>query len=256
MDVDKILHLAVYAGQIMLESGGEIYRVEETICKICEAYGVKNAESLVLPTGIMVSIRSKFSQTHTYVKRVKAMSWNLEKVSRINSLSRSIVSKAYTLDELEDQLDKINTIDVYGHTLKLFSAALAASSFSILFGSNVKDFICTFFIGIILRLFAIGCGKLNLNQYFVNAVSGVLGTLMALASVDFGLGTHVNAITIGAIMLLFPGLLITNAVRDTMYGDLVAGLTRGAEAFLIAVSIALGTGAVFLLKLNVMGGVF
>lgn len=254
MDIDKILHLAVYAGEIMLESGGEVFRTEETIVRICSAYGVKDTESLVLPTGIMVSIHSNYSQTHTYVKRVKSTGWNLEKVCRINTLSRNLAVTAYTLDELEDELNKINSISLYKDITKLFSAALAASCFSILFGSTFRDFICTFFIGIILRSLAITCSKMNLNQYFVNALSGVLGAIMAITAIDLGLGDNVDTITIGAIMLLVPGLLITNAIRDTMHGDLVAGLTRGAEAFLIAISIALGTGAVFLFKLNVIGG--
>ncbi|GAA0673653.1 threonine/serine exporter family protein [Clostridium cadaveris] len=254
MDIDRILRLAVYAGQIMLESGGEIFRTEETIIRICNAYEIKNAESLVLPTGIMVSVSSKYCNTQTYVKRVKTMSWDLEKVSRINTLSRNLAVKAYSLDDFEAQLDEINSITGYNNKTKLFSAALAASCFSILFGSTFHDFICTFFIGILLRFVAVWCGRINLNQYFVNALSGMLGAIMAISSVHFGLGDNVDTITIGAIMLLVPGLLITNAIRDTMHGDLVAGLTRGAEAFLVAISIALGTAAIFLLKIH-MGGI-
>ena len=43
-------------------------------------------------------------------------------------------------------------------------------------------------------------------------------------------------------MLLVPGLAITNAVRDSIAGDLISGLARGAEALLIAVAVALGNG--------------
>lgn len=56
-------------------------------------------------------------------------------------------------------------------------------------------------------------------------------------------------------MLLVPGLAITNAIRDTMAGDLVAGLTRSAEAFLIALAIAIGTGVVLSFWFNLYGGI-
>ena len=41
-------------------------------------------------------------------------------------------------------------------------------------------------------------------------------------------------------MPLLSGLLMTTAVRDTVYGDLVSGLTRAVEALLLAGSVALG----------------
>ena len=56
-------------------------------------------------------------------------------------------------------------------------------------------------------------------------------------------------------MLLVPGLAITNAIRDTMSGDLVSGLTRAAEAFLIAISIATGTGAILSFWISNFGGI-
>ena len=41
-------------------------------------------------------------------------------------------------------------------------------------------------------------------------------------------------------MPLLSGLLVTNAVRDTMYGDLISGVTRAVEALLLAAFTALG----------------
>ena len=55
-------------------------------------------------------------------------------------------------------------------------------------------------------------------------------------------------------MLLVPGMIITNAIRDTISGDLVSGLTKAAEAILIAVSIAVGTGMVMNIWINHLGG--
>ena len=85
MDIDKILHLSAYAGQLMLESGAETYRIEETICKICSSYGLENLQTLVIPKGIFVSVSEVLSKSHTIVLKVEKRSWNTEKVAEINN---------------------------------------------------------------------------------------------------------------------------------------------------------------------------
>ena len=55
-------------------------------------------------------------------------------------------------------------------------------------------------------------------------------------------------------MPLLSGLLMTNAVRDTMYGDLMSGVTRAVEALLLATAVALGV-FVGLELASMLGGV-
>ena len=45
MNINEILNVATYAGKIMLESGAEAYRVEETINNISRAYGIEVPDS-------------------------------------------------------------------------------------------------------------------------------------------------------------------------------------------------------------------
>ena len=62
-----------------------------------------------------------------------------------------------------------------------------------------------------------------------------------------------DALIIGSLMLLVPGLAITNAIRDSLSGDLISGMTRGVEAVLIAIAVALGPGLVMSLWM-MLGG--
>ena len=61
---------------------------------------------------------------------------------------------------------------------------------------------------------------------------------------------HQDAIIIACIMPLVPGVAITNAIRDTLNGDYVSGAARAVEAFIKALSIALGVGV----SLMMLGG--
>ncbi len=53
-----------------------------------------------------------------------------------------------------------------------------------------------------------------------------------------------DIIIIGSIMSLVPGVAITNAMRDTISGDFISGLSRGMEAVFSALAIAFGVGLI------------
>ncbi len=71
----------------------------------------------------------------------------------------------------------------------------------------------------------------------------------------FGIYPDINIIIIGAVMPLVPGVAITNALRDTISGDFVSGVSKLSEAFGIAIAIALGVGTILHLRLLITGGV-
>lgn len=255
MDINKILHVSTFAGQIILESGGEIYRAEDTIIRICKAYGVNFAESFVTPTGIMVSVSDEKHYTTTLVKRVRLRTVDLQKIHLVNDLSRSLSTENYTLDQVSKKLVEIERLHRYSFFTTLLFAALSAAGFTILFGGKMKDCIAAFIVGIIIKLFTSQADKLNINDFFVNSIGGMVAAAVSLIFYSIGFVSHFDTIIIGSIMLLVPGLAITNAIRDTIAGDLLSGLTRGAEAFLTAVSIAVGTGLVLSFWISYLGGV-
>lgn len=254
MSINKILAVASYAGQIILESGGETYRVEETITRICSSYGLQDAESYVTPTGIICSASNENNDTISMVKRVTNRSVNLERIDLVNELSRTIEVNKIPVEKLKQELDIISKSPRYPNYIDVLFSAVAASGFTFLFGGDIKDVICSFMIGIVIKFTANLFDRLNINQFFVNSICGGISALMALIFMQFKLGSNLDTIIIGSIMLLVPGLSITNAIRDTIAGDLVSGLSRAADAFLVAVSIAVGTGSVLSLWMKYIGG--
>ena len=51
---------------------------------------------------------------------------------------------------------------------------------------------------------------------------------------------NLDKIMIGDIMLLIPGIAMTNAIRDMLMGDTISGLMRLIESILWAGSLAVG----------------
>ncbi|HBG02346.1 MAG TPA: threonine/serine exporter, partial [Firmicutes bacterium] len=54
--------------------------------------------------------------------------------------------------------------------------------------------------------------------------------------------------TLGAVMVMTPGVAMTTAIRDLLSGELLSGLSRSAEA--LAVSVAIASGVAIVLSLG------
>ena len=249
--MNEILQVATFAGQIILESGGETYRVEDTILRICKTFGAEQAESFVTPTGIMTSIFHK-GEIYSLTKRVVSRTVDLNKIDKVNDLSRNILSRNLTVDQFKEELIKINEGERYSSMVTLFFSAFGAGSCAILFGGTIKDMFSAFIIGLLIRLITLKGNELRINFFFINVISGALTAILAVILQKLGLASGIHQTIIGSIM---PGLAITNAIRDTIAGDLVSGLTRAAEAFFIAISVAVGTGAGLSICMRFLGGI-
>ena len=252
--MNEILQVAMFAGQMILENGGETYRVEETIWRICKIYGADEAESFATPTGIMASICHQ-GKTYSLTRRVSNRTVNLDKIDKVNDLSRSIQSKKLSVSAFKRELDKINNLNTYSFLIVILFSGLAAGSFSILFGGNFKDAFSAFLIGLVIKGLALKWSDVGINTFFINSICGGITALLAIIFFKLGISSQINQTIIGSIMLLVPGLAITNAIRDTMSGDLLSGIIRASEAFLVAISIAVGTGAVLSFWISNLGGV-
>ncbi|MGN0144217.1 MAG: threonine/serine exporter family protein [Clostridium sp.] len=249
MNLHKIINVSTFAGKIMLESGAETYRVEETIVRICHSFGVTDAESFVTPTVIMVSLTYN-SETVTSVKRITTRGVDLNKIDLINDLSRQIQYKPMDIDKLHNELIKISKGSRYSNFTTIIASCLAAGGFSVMFNGNIKDFFSAFLIGACLKITTMIFQRFNINSFFINCLGGGLSSLLAAILLKLNICSNLDATIIGSIMLLVPGMLITNAIRDTIAGDFLSGLTKASEAFLIAISIAVGSGAVLSLFIN------
>ncbi|TFG63376.1 MAG: threonine/serine exporter [Spirochaetales bacterium] len=246
MDPNSILSLAADAGQIILENGGETYRVEETINHICSAFGMTVSDCFALPTGIMLSVVDREQKSYSLVRRITKRSIDLEKISRVNNLVRNLKPDE-RYNQIHKNLKRLDSARPYPAFLFIPAGGLCAACFTWLFGGSLREAAVAFAVGLILKLFTYLLGLIRFNHFFSNLTGAVLAAALALVSVRLGLAAKADMIIIGSIMLLVPGILIVNSIRDIMAGDLVAGVARLVEAFILAAAIAAGNAIVIAL---------
>lgn len=247
-DTQKI-RLICQAAQLVLENGGETYRVEETAMRMASGLGLEDVNVVAFPTSVFVSVEGL-----SRVRRVTHRGTNTSRLARVNDVSRRVEHGLISADEAEAELHAI-AADPGLHQLVLIAAyGVSAASFSLVFGGGLGTLIVALFIGMAVQAIQPLFSRMSMGTLLFDFSGGFLAAALAqLASLAVPYG-DVNAAIVGGIMPLLTGLLMTTAVRDTMYGDLISGIARAVEALLLAACIALGV-YVGLKLTGMMGGV-
>ena len=122
---------------------------------------------------------------------------------------------------------------------------LAAGSCTLFFGGTPADGLSAALFGLAIcylqRHFSPACP----NRMVFNLLSSMAVGVSIILWVHFLPGLQLDKISIGDIMLLIPGMAMTNAVRDTMIGSPIAGAMRLIETLLWAAALALGFMSAF-----------
>lgn len=246
MDCNKLARAATKAGMILLESGAETHRVEDTMKRICMAYGADVVDAYATPTMLLISFSIHGELCHN-IKRTQIKNVDLNKIDKVNALSRNIIAQSMSLEEFYIRLEKIDHEEMYKHHISVLGAMVCTFGFAFFFNGTIKDALCSALIGGLLKIVMIQLDKIDINAFFKYLSGGAFTTLAAGITNHFSLCSSLDTVIISVIMLLVPGMAITNAIRDTVSGDLVSGLARTAEALFVAVAIALGSGLIFML---------
>lgn len=245
VNVEKLLKIVKLASQIILENGGETYRAEETINFICKSVGVKEIDSIATPTGIHITLSVDGIENNTVVKRINKRTINLERLNKVNNISRHLTQNCITMDEAIIQLEKTRIEKENNHKyLSLFYGGISAGFFALIFGGGIFEFLISFISGFMVTITSRKFENLHSYQFFSSLLAGIIIAFIAIASTCIaGFGNY-DFVIVGGMMPQLPGLAMTNAIRDTIRGDLVSGMARGAEALVVASSLAAGAGAI------------
>lgn len=237
----QILDIAVYAGEIILTNGAEIYRTEETITRICQAYGIKEVQGLVTPTGIFISIDNGDGSVETVVHRIRHRGINLAKISQVNYFSRLMDENPLSYTEAMKQLRQINSgKNEYSINTTILFGALGGAVNVILMKASFINLIPALLAALIAEFIVRKISFLKDVHFVPEMVAGFIAGFVSLTCVKWGLGDSLGIIIVSAILPFVPGVSLTNAIRDAVSDDLISANSRLTEAGFIAISLAIG----------------
>ena len=252
-DAGSILSIALDVAAEILRSGGEIHRVEDTVTRICRAYGAEIVDVFAITSLITAEVRMPDGSYATMNRRVPVTYNHLARLEALNALSRTICKKPISADEVKSRLDVIRLYRPVPEWLCYVGGMLATGGFAVFFGGTVLDGLAAACIAFFLTLFA-RLRPIRINSMVKSLISSFAAGVMSVACVHMGFGHNVDKIIIGTIMLEIPGLSFGNALRDLLWGDTLAGTMRFIQAILQTLMIALGYMAALTLFNQQIGG--
>ena len=249
----EVVELALLAGHILLENGAEIFRVEETMERICAHFGVESASEFVLSNGIFVTVGNERENVFAKVQHIPVSGTHLDKVAAVNQLSREISRDVYTVPEAMKKLEEIQNMPGKSTWVQILASGVGSASFCFLFGGNFRDSMAAFVAGFVLYIYVLGAVA-HLSKIVTNILGGALVTVICGGFYLCGLGQHLNFMIVGSIMPLVPGVAFTNAIRDVADADYISGMVRMLDALLVFFCVAAGVGFGISIMSRLTGG--
>lgn len=216
---ERRVKLALMLSAEMLKNGGETYRAEDCALRVLAAAGSADTQVMAMPTNILVTATFD-GQTITRSRSVRVRAVDLGEIDRLNTVSRAYASGML---DLEGAMAAVSAASPPRPVwLMSLYACLSAAFLTCIFGGSWREFPFAALIAFASQ-FAVRCwkkaGKYGfMTNLFCSVFTAVCARLLALAVPSLNIG----ALIIGGIMPLLPGLSMTNAIRDTINGDLVS----------------------------------
>lgn len=251
---EKIMEVSLQAGHILLENGAEIFRVEETMDRICRYYGLQSGNAFVLSNGIFMTAGSEKENFFAQVQHIPVSGTHLDRVAAVNQLSREIEQGHYTLEEAAAELERIRTMPGKRKWVQIAASGIGSAAFCYLFGGNGMDSLVAFGAGLLLYAYILQIST-HLSKIVGNIIGGILVTMFCGLFRLAGAGEHLNFMIIGSIMPMIPGVAFTNAIREIADADYISGTVRMMDALVSFFSIAMGVGLGTMILNWISGGI-
>jgi uncharacterized membrane protein YjjP (DUF1212 family) len=239
--LQHVIDLTILAGEVMLRNGAETSRVEATMAHIAQACGAQKVESFVIPTGVFLTVTDDTGQSLTTMRRITDRTINLDRIAKVNELSRRLVDQRIDGPDAQSLLKRIAK-ERTGFSLypSMAASGVMGGCFAVLQDAALAEIVVSFLFAATVRYIAHVVTQLHGIAFTFEFLGGM--TVALLGSLTNWLWPTISRdiVIVGGIMPLVPGLAITNAIRDVIAGDLLSGLSRGLEATLTAVAVAMG----------------
>ena len=232
---EQTLSAVLDAGELLLTSGAEAARVEDTMRRLARAYGFVRADVLTITASMAVTVRTADDQVITQTRRILRRGTDMRCIEAVNELSREVCVNPVPPEELHARLEAIRTAPDKLRCRLPLAYLITSGSFVVFFGGTWRDGAAAMLCSVLLYVIGV-----------LTMVSSAAMCAAATLTVKTGMGQNLDYIIIGNIMLLIPGIPFVNSMRDIFVGDTITGLLSAFEAVLRALAIAAGCALVLM----------
>lgn len=235
-----VIDLALWAGQLLLQSGAESQQVEETVHRLGTGLGCDWLDILVSPNALVITASSS-GDFRTKVRRVVNIGVNMQVVVDVSTLVQRVLAGELDRHELRTELQHISHFQPgYSRWTVALMVGAACGAFSSLFGGDAVIFAVTFVASGVAMALRQELHKRHFNAFLIVVITAFVASAIASAAPLLKLGNQPQLALISSVLLLVPGVPLINSVQDMLKGSMLTGVARGVTGFAVAACIALG----------------
>jgi len=238
--IKEVEEMLLDVGTLLMSSGASTGRVRITVNRIAEALGY-DVELLITSRSLMLTVTEESGTAYTSsVRRTPPHGVNFKIVSGISRMSWRVIEENLTIEQINQEINRLTSLPHYPRLLVLSLVALAGASFCRLFGGEGYELLVTFvatFFGLYIRQEAI---KKRFNPYLAIVFASFAASMVSGLSVKMGIGDTPEHALATSVLFLIPGVPLINSLTDLIDGNTLNGIVRGVNGFIMAFAIALG----------------
>ena len=239
MKFEKLLAGILDIGEIMLVSGAEVNRVEDTVQRMATAYGCSRVDVFTITSSIVVTVH-RDGEIFTQTRRIRDYRNDIAKIEACNTLSRRVCRQPLEEEDFLRECERLRKAPGCPLYITCLSYIMVAASFAVFFGGTGWDALAAALSSALLFGTDQLLSRIRMQRIVTTIICSAVVALSAVVLTRLRIGSSVDMICIGNVMLLIPGISFTTSLRDMIGGDTISGLLGFAEALLRAVAIALG----------------
>ena len=236
---EVLLTRALDLGEQMLLRGAEVGRVEDTLTRILRSQGAIRVDVFTITSSMVVTAQWTDGPV-TQTRRISGIQYDMTALTRLNALSREICAGACDMETVGQRLEEIARGKIYSFPFTILIYGFTSLVFSLFFGGSWLDAVISAGIGLLIRLMLRLLERLQVPGIASILLCAIIGGFAAHGLAYLGVPCAPDKVAIGDIMLLVPGIAMTNAIRDMFTGDTISGLLRFCESLLLSLALAWG----------------
>ena len=226
--------------------GTTAQRLEGAVAGVARRLGLE-CEVFSNPTGVILSFADPARGQHegiTRVLRLEPGEQNLGRLAATDAIAEDVLAGRLAPKDGQAALRALDTPPPRRHAvLSALAFGLSAAAVAALLGAGVVDIVTAGGIGVLIGVFAVlSAGRPQLVEA-QEAIAALVATLLAAAVASFVAPLSLKTVVVSSLIVLMPGLMLTNAVSELASRQLVSGTARFAGAMMILLQLTFGTVA-------------
>lgn len=245
MNPDEVLHregvrLVLAVARALHTSGTTAQRLEDLLEELSLKLRLRNPQFFSTPTSIMASFGPE-DQQEVHLLRLFPAGPN---IGRLSALDRVVARVLNGQLDATDALAEVNRITgappPYGAALTIAAFGLASGGIARFLGGGMAEVAVGALLGVITGLLDAASGRYRSLGRVFEPFAAFVAAFVAASFASLIAPFAVYTATLAGIIVLLPGLLLTNAIRELAQRHLASGTARLAGAIVTLLSLVFG----------------